>query len=185
MNFEDLVKKRRSVRGFTPGKKVDLRHIVDAVECANQIPMAGNIPFLRFILVEDPEKIIEIAEHAQQSFIANASHTVVVCSNKEQIKRNFESKGEDFVKQQAGAAIQNFLLKITESGLSSCWVGHFAEKPIKKLFKVPKNWDVEAILPVGHAAPNIIGNKPIKEDTRKPTISDSLYFEDFETNKRK
>ncbi len=184
MSFDDLVRSRRSVRGFIPGKRPGWRLVVDAVDAANQIPMAGNIPFLRFVMVEDSDTISKIAEASQQSFISDASYVIAVCSNTEQLKRNFDSKGEVFAHQEAGAAIQNFLLKITDSGLASCWIGYFSDKIVKKLLDVPKDWDIEALLPVGFASPNVIGIKPSRDDTIKPKISDSLFFENFKTNKR-
>ena len=46
-------------------------------------------------------------------------------------------------------SFQNFLLKIEDVGLSTCWVGHFVESQIKRELKVPKEVNVEAVFPIG------------------------------------
>ncbi len=180
MDFETLARKRRSVRDFNTSKKPDWKKVIDAIDTANQIPLAGNIPVFKFIFVEDKEKIAKLADACQQDFIADAPYLIAVCSKKEQLTRNFSGKGEMFTRQEAGAAIQNFLLKVVEDRLASCWIGHFSERIIKRLLKIPKEWDVEALLPVGYEVPQRIAKPVIK-----PKIEDTVFFEEWGDKKRK
>ncbi|MBS3055764.1 nitroreductase family protein [Candidatus Pacearchaeota archaeon] len=181
MDFDTLARKRRSVRNFNPNKKPDWKKVIDAIDTANQIPLAGNISILKFIMIEDREKIAKITDACQQDFIQDAHYIVVVCSKKEQLTRNFSGKGEMFTRQEAGAAIQNFLLKVVEDGLASCWIGHFSERILKRLLKIPKDWDIEALLPLGYEARARISSKP----PIKPSIEDTVYFEEWKEKKRK
>lgn len=183
MKFEVLAKGRRSAKEFLADKEVDWRDVVDAIDCANNIPLAGNISVLKFLMVEDEEKISKIASASQQDFINNSSIAVIVCSNKEQLVRNFgKVDGERFAHQEAGAAIQNFLLKIADLGLGACWIGHFSEKIIRRLFKVDKAWDIEALIVVGREAKKTLGEE---RGIVKPRIEDTVFFEEWDEKKRK
>ncbi len=148
MDLNKTIKSRTSVRKFN-SKKPDWRDIIECIDAARYSPMAGGNYSLKFILVDKPEIIKKIAEASQQDFIAKAHYLVVVCSNPSRTINAYGKQGETYLRQQAGAAIQNFLLKITESGLSTCWVGYFVESQIKRELKIPKEINVEAIFPIG------------------------------------
>lgn len=126
MNLDKAIQNRHSVRRFT-SKKPDWREILECLDAARYAPMAGNIFSLKFIVVSDKEKIQKLADAAQQPFIAQAHYVIVACTNSKKIVDCYEERGEKYGKQQAGAAIQNFLLKIQESKLATCWVGHFVD----------------------------------------------------------
>ncbi|MCK4721500.1 nitroreductase family protein, partial [bacterium] len=55
------------------------------------------------------------------------SYIIVVCSDITQLKRSYGSRAEMYGRQQAGAVIENILLKVTDLKLASCWVGAFDE----------------------------------------------------------
>ena len=126
MELDKAIKSRKSVRKFKE-KKPDWRDIIECIDATRYAPMAGNNFPLKFILVKDSEKIQKLSEAAQQPFISKAPYVVVVCTNPLRIQNAYPEFAEKFCKQQAGAAIQNFLLKIQEKGLSTCWVGYFLE----------------------------------------------------------
>ena len=168
MEFDEVVKKRRSVRKFR-SKKPDWRVIIDAVESARKAPLAGNLASVKFILVDDVEVIAELAEASQQDFIAQCSYVVVVVSDKVDVTRSYYERGERYARQQAGAAIEQFLLKITDLGLASCWIGAFVDEQVKRALKIPEDVDVEAILPIGY---EYFKGKQKK----KPNLDRILYF---------
>ena len=126
MELDEAIKERHSVRRFK-SKAPDYAPILEALDAAIKVPYAGNINTIRFILVSDREKIVQLAEAAAQDFLATAHYIVVFCSHSENCVRAYGDRGEIYSIQQAGASIQNFLLKITELGLSTCWVGAFSD----------------------------------------------------------
>ncbi len=178
MELNKAIQSRTSVRKFN-SKKPDWRHIIECIDSARYAPIAGGISSLKFILVDNSEAIKKISEAAQQDFVSQAQYIVVVCSNPLRTINSYGKQGEIYLRQQAGAAIQNFLLKITESGLSTCWVGHFAESQIKRILKIPKEIHVEAILPIGFEYQ--------KKRTRKSKIDldNILYFNEYGEKKMK
>jgi nitroreductase len=178
MELDKAIQSRTSVRKFK-SKKPDWQLIVECINAARYAPMAGGSYTLKFILVDDPETIQKLADCAQQDFIAQAQYVVVVCSNPSRTKNAYGRRGEMYCKQQAGAAIQNFLLKIEESGLSTCWIGHFTEDEIKRGLKIPEDIDVEALFPIGYEYE--------KKRTRKAKIDldNILYFNKYKQKKLK
>ena len=175
MNLDKAIQERKSVRSYK-SKKPDWRDIIECIDAARYAPMAGGTCSLKIILIDDEKAIQKIAEASQQEFIKQVSYVIVVCSNPIRTIRDFEDKGEIYVRQQAGAAIQNILLKLEEKGLATCWVGHFVEDQIKIPLGIPENIQVEAILPVGY---ELRKEKPKK----KIDLDRILYFYKY-NNKR-
>ncbi len=149
MDLTKAIQSRHSVKKFKE-KKPDWRKIIECIDSARYAPMAGNNFTLKFILVSDNAKIQKIAEASQQPFVSQAKYVVVICSNLSRTTNAYEKKGKVYCRQQAGAGIQNFLLKIQEKGLSTCWVGDFVEEQIKRTLKIPAGVNVEAIFPIGY-----------------------------------
>ncbi len=149
MDLDKAIKERHSVRRFKT-KKPDYVKILEAIEAANKAPLAGNIPTIKFLLVSDKEKIQQLAEAAAQDFVATVHYIVVVCSNSTNCTRTYEERGDLYSTQQAGASIENFLLKITDLKLATCWVGAFSEKMVKRILQIPNQIRVEGIFPIGY-----------------------------------
>lgn len=178
MDFDTLIKSRRSVRKFKT-KAPDWRYIIEAIDAARYAPMAGNNYTLKFILVDDPQKIKHLAEAAQQPFVAQAKYIVVVCSTTSRTTNLYGERGKMYTRQQAGAAIQNFLLKIEELGLATCWIGYFVEYIVKDTLSIPENVDVEAFFPVGYECP------PKTKPKKKADMDAILYFNTYKEKRMK
>ncbi|MFH1308374.1 MAG: nitroreductase family protein [archaeon] len=169
MDLDKVTKERHSCRRFTR-KKPDWRDIVLAINSARTAPTAGNIPTIKYILVDDSEKIAQLAEAATQDFVAEAQYVVVVCTKPDQCVRSYGERGKRYFRQQTGAAIQNFLLKITELGLATCWVGAFVDDMVKYALQIPEDIEVEAMFPIGYERP------PKSTQRKKPDLDMCLYF---------
>lgn len=172
MELDKVIKERHSVRKFN-SKKPDWRIIIECIDAARYAPMAGGNYSLKFVLIDDSEKIKNIAEACQQPFVGTAQYVVVACSTPSRTLNAYGKQGEVYLRQQAGAALQNFLLKIEESGLSTCWVGYFVESQIKRELKIPEEIQVEAVFPIGFEYE--------KKRTKKERINldNILYFNSY------
>tara|TARA_Y100000310_G_scaffold27245_1_gene25926 strand:- start:475 stop:1038 length:564 start_codon:yes stop_codon:yes gene_type:complete len=179
MDFDKVIKKRASIKDYS-FKKVKYDKVIDAIEAANLAPSPGNLPIISYIIVEDPEKISKIADACQQDFVRNAKTIVVLCSDRDKVDIMYEGKAETYIKQHAGAAIENFLLKITDMKLASCWVGAFSERTVKNVLKIPALIGVEAVLPIAY---------PTKADktvqAKKRELGRIVYFEKWKNKFQK
>ena len=173
MDFDKTIKTRASIRNYSD-KEVKHDKIIDAIEAASLAPSPGNLSFLKYIIVDDEETKTKIAQACQQYFISSAPFLVVICSEKDNVERMYDKRANIYLRQTAGASIENFLLKITEMKLASCWIGAFSETTIKNILKIPEDVEVEAILPIAY---------PSKTDKSKqkpkPNLGNIVFFEKY------
>ncbi len=178
MRLDKAIHTRKSVRKFS-SKKPNWRDIIECIDASRFAPMAGGNHTTKFILIDDKEKIQKIANICQQDFISKAYYIVIAISNPKRTLNAYGKRGERYVRQQAGAAIENFLLKIEEKKLSSCWVGHFVDEQIKEILSIPEEYYIEAILPIGYES-----QKP-KTRRAKIELDQILYFNKHGNKKMK
>lgn len=179
MEFDSVIKKRHSVRAFKP-KSVNWRNLLDAIDTAIQAPAAGSNYALKFIIVEKPELIEKLAKLSDQLWINEAQAVIIVVSDDKQLENLYGERGRVYSRQQAGAAIEHILLKLTDSGLSACWVGSYDDDMLRSHFKIPRNKQIEAIIPIGYEKITAKGKRKI----RKPSLESSIYWEQWGTSKR-
>lgn len=177
MKVQEAIETRQSIREFS-NKPVKFELVLEAIDAANHAPFAGNLNNLKYILVSEPERKQILAENAQQYWIADSSWIVIVCSEQQKLEQLYNERGKSYAKQQAGAAIENILLRLTDLGLGSCWIGSFADNSIKSQFKIPDKWEIEALIVIGHSK-----NK-IRKPTRKTNLENTIFWEKWnEKNK--
>ena len=176
MELNKVIQSRHSVRKFSD-KKPNWRDIIECIDTARYAPMAGNNFSLKFILVDDKETIAKLDEAASQHFLKQAQYVVVFCSIPTQTTRYYGDRGWDYLRQQAGAAMENFLLSIESKGLATCWVGHFLNKKVKEALKIPETVEVEAMFPIGYE--HKIAAKP----RQKINLDNVLYFNKYKNKK--
>jgi nitroreductase len=82
-----------------------------------------------------------------------------------------------YAMQQTGAAIENMLLKTTELGLATCWVGAFTESMVKRLLRLPEFLNVEALLPIGYEMGKAKSRK-------KPDINSMVFYDGYGDDKK-
>jgi nitroreductase len=174
--FDALIRKRRSIRKFS-NKKVKWDYIVEAIDAANQAPFAGNLNNLKFIILSTQESKNLIADCCQQNWVADASFVVIICSDSEKLERLYDERGKIYSRQQVGAAIENFLLRIVDLKLGACWIGAFSDDMIKRDFKIPEEFNVEAIIPVGHSMEK-------DRKVRKTGVENNVYWELWGSKKK-
>jgi nitroreductase len=178
MDIDSAIEKRHSANSFDK-KKVSWKIVLEAIEAANQAPFAGNQNHLKFVIVEDPEKIKNLAKHSNQDLVSEASIVIAVCSEDTKLENLFGERGRIYGKQQTGAAIENFLLKIEDLGLASCWIGAYEDEMIRSTLKIPEHIEIEALLPIGHEK-KLKG----KKKSKKKELEQTIYWDSWKTKKR-
>jgi len=176
MEFDSVVRKRASVNSFKK-KKTSWEDVIEAIDSAIQGPFSGNHNNLHFLIVEDPETIKQISKNCQQTWIQQSGLLIVVCSDETNLENMYGERGRVYSRQQAGAAINTVLLKLTDIGVNSCWVGSYTDELIKQILKIPQHIQIEAIIPTGFSAEK--SAKP-----KKKKLESVLFWESWFTTKR-
>ena len=177
MEFDTVISKRKSARSFR-SKKPKWKDVLEAVDTARKSPAAGNNFHIKFVLIEDPKKITKIAKLCDQTWIAESSFIAIVTSDDTHLENLYQERGRVYSRQQAGAAIENFILKLTDLNLASCWIGAYKDERIRSLLKIPEHIQIEAVIPIGYEAP---GKSPTK---RKKALENIIYWEEWKTQNR-
>ena len=148
MNTIDIIKKRRSIRGFN-GKTIDEKDIKKILECAMSAPTARNQQGFRFVVVDRKDILEEISKGIEHGRMCkDASHVIGVCYEvKDEI-------GELYWVQDASACAQNILLSAADLGIGSVWVAVHPRGAkvdfITKLFELPHNIKPLCLVALGY-----------------------------------
>ena len=164
MNLDQILNTRRSVRSFD-SRPVDEKDIISIIEAARLSPSACNSQTWRFIFVTQREIIRKICHEAMRPVIPNkwleqAPLVIVGCSQLDIIANRVGARvtGIEYYQIDLGIAMEHMVLKATELGIGTCWIGWFEENKLKKILNIPKKIKVSALLAVGY---------PKDESTRK------------------
>ncbi|MEK6825370.1 MAG: nitroreductase family protein [Nanoarchaeota archaeon] len=177
MELDSIIEKRHSVRSFKD-KKASWKLVLEAIDAANKGPFADGRNPLKFLIIEEEPTINKIAELAGQLWINESSILVLICTDDTNLENLHGKRGKKYSRQQSGAAINTLILKLTDLGLSSCWVGAFTDEQIKQYLKIPSHIELEAIIPIGYEK-----SKPSLR-RRKKALDNSLFWEKWDQGKR-
>jgi len=151
MKYDDIVKNRYSVRKFKDAV-IEKNIVNEILECGRLAPTAGcENPVIVYILNE--EQILKLKEATRYTFGAKNMFLVCYDSN---ISYKREQDGLDFGIEDAAIITTHMMLKITELGLGSCWVGSFYPEKINSLFNLDKNIVPVSLLPFGYISENSV-----------------------------
>ena len=180
MDFPKVINKRKSIRSFKD-KKVNFRDVLYAIDAANKAPIAGGFYTMRYIIIENPVSIQNIAKFAEQDWIATAPVVVIACSDERNLENLYGERGRIYCRQQAGAAIENLLLNLVNADLSACWIGAYDDELVKFTFEIPAELNVEAVIPIGYEKIE----KAKKEKLRERPLENSIFWEKWDNRLRK
>lgn len=176
MELDKCIQERRSVRKYM-AKKVSWPLISKILDAGVRAPSSGNIQNYNFIVVQNKKKKEEIANAANQLWMIEAPVFIVVCNNKDKIKKFYEEEAEHYSIQNCAASAQNMLLTAYSLGLSTCWVGSYDEIALQRILKLPDNIKIELIITLGYS-----DMKP--KEPKKFSIDRLTYFEEFGNTKK-
>ena len=59
-------------------------------------------------------------------------------------------KGIHYHQIDLGIAMEHMVLRATELGLGTCWIGWFKAAHIKKTLQIPRDWKIISLLALGY-----------------------------------
>lgn len=156
MNLYELIQKRQSDRKYD-SRPVDRDMVIKCLESARLAPSACNSQPWKFVVVDEPELLKEMASAAagmgMNKFAAQAPVIVAVVLEKMNFTASIGSviKDKEYSLLDVGIAVEHFCLQATELGLGTCILGWFDEKKVKKLLGI-SNHRVPLLITLGYAA---------------------------------
>lgn len=149
-NFEELMRKTRSVRRFYQDHEVDLETLKKLVNLGRLSASGANLQPLKYIISNSPEKNAEVFSClAWATYLKGwkgpeegerpAAYIIVLADTNIR-----EDPGCDH-----GIASQNIMLGATEMGLSGCMLGSVNRSRLREIFKIPEHLKIRLVLAVG------------------------------------
>jgi nitroreductase len=145
--------RRFSCRRFAP-EPVANEVLAELLEAARWATSAGNLQPWRIVVVRSATVRGQLAAAAfNQTFLAEAPVTVVVCAVPDESGRRYGVRGRTlYCLQDTAAAIENLLLAAAACDLGTCWVGAFDEPAAARALDLDPAWRPVALIPVGRPA---------------------------------
>jgi nitroreductase len=170
MTLDEIISARHSVRAFDPDRPVTQEQVSAMCEAARLAPSACNSQVWRFIAVTDPEQRRRICARGmgpilRNKFMRAAPLIIVGCAELDIIANKIGTKftGIEYYQLDMGIAMEHIVLKATELGLGTCWVGWINEDNLREILGIPGHVRVMALLAVGYSTETVSPKR-----TRKP-----------------
>jgi nitroreductase len=157
MSFDEILTARRSVRAFDPERPVAPEHVLAMCEAAQLAPSACDTQVARFIAVTDPELRRQICTQGmggavRNKFAGKAPLILVGCADIDVAANKAGGKliGLEYYQLDMGIALEHAVLKATELGLGTCWLGWNNEETLRTILGIPRHARVMALIAVGY-----------------------------------
>lgn len=148
MTVEQAIRARRSIRQYTD-QPVTGAELLAVLEAGRLAPSARNQQNWHFTAVRDGALRAALCTACNsQQMVEQAPVDLVVWADGERMM----GCGQSAATIDCSIALSFMLLRATELGLGSCWLGAFDADAVKKLLGLPDGAMVVAVSPLGHPA---------------------------------
>ena len=158
--FQDVIRKRRSVRKFEPGRTVDKDVLERIVDCGRWAPSGANVQCFEFLVIDEPalrDRVMDVflrqaqrlVDHAKgfpavkKTYLANTVAIVIVVGDPRWkvcfpqpttagFEKEYRQNNEAIFLCSIGAAVQNIQLGVAAEGLTSAWLSGGGEDMTNK-----------------------------------------------------
>ena len=160
MEFNELLKKRRTIRRFKQVQVFD-KDIRYMLEAARVVACGGNVQKLRYIVAQEKKLVKDIFDNTAWAGLVSPDRSpewskdapltfIVVATSKD---------SGDVMQTNAGAAIQSMEYAATDVGLGTCWIGSYKKENVEKSLNMPEEDEILYLLAVGYP-----DEEPVQED---------------------
>jgi nitroreductase len=158
MTVKTAIKKRRSIRKYQT-KKVPSKLIRDLIDCARLAPSGNNTQPSRFLIVTDEKTKKKLKENKifDQDFIYQAPVILVCCTSPQAYKKrlvDWDATNDIRATRDLSIACSFLVLRATELGLGTCFIGWIKRKEIKKILGIPNHFFIPYAITIGYPAEN-------------------------------
>lgn len=152
MEFNEVIKNRRSIRQFKPTEIPD-ETIREILELAQLAPSAGNLQAYKVKIIKSKEDKMKLKEAtmSKQESLVSAPVVLVICADREESGKKYEERGKNLYSIQDATIFASYVqLTIASMGLTAVWVGGFSEEEVKSALSLPENLQPVAMIPFGY-----------------------------------
>ena len=146
MEFEDIIRKRTSVRKFSD-KNLEKEKLDKILEAGRLAPTAKNNQPFKIYVVNTKEGLAKIDNVSRCRY--GAKTVLIVCGNREEAYH----KGDySTYEMDSCIAATHMMLEATNIGVDNIWVESFDEDILREEFNIPSEYTHVCLLPLGYKA---------------------------------
>ncbi len=149
MEFQELIRVRRSIRGYKEDS-VPRDALGRILEAARLAPTAANRQPFQIIVVTDPTTRKRFKEIYDRDWFWTAPMILVGCV--EPSKAWQRSDGFQAAEVDLSIVMDHIILAAADEGLGTCWVCNFDEVKTREILGIPADVRVIAMTPLGFPA---------------------------------
>lgn len=174
MDFTKVIKKRKSIRKYNKNKKVEREKIERIFEAVRLSPSAENAQGWKFIVIDDKNMRDKFRKKTfsgiyQLPWTKTVPVFIVMISRKKFLPNIVGKKISkiDYQPIDAGIAGEHLVLAAENEGLSTCWIGWFNKKKVRKFFDIPKKYKIYSLFSLGYKDKNYTPGAHKRKDLDK------------------
>lgn len=150
MDFQDLIRKRYSVRAYRPDP-VEEEKLARVLEAARLAPTAANRQPFRVIVLPAKGREAELRRVYGRDWFTQAPLVLAVCAVPgESWVRKFD--GWNAAEVDATIAMAHIVLAAAEEGLGTCWIAAFDPQAAREVLGLTPDVIPSAFTPLGYPA---------------------------------
>ena len=146
MEFENIIRKRTSVRKFSD-KDLENEKLDKILEAGRLAPTAKNNQPFKIYVVNSEEGLLKIDNASRCRY--GAKTVLIVCGNKEEAYHR-----GDYSTYEMDSCIvaTHMMLEATNIGVDNIWIESFDENVLRESFNIPSEYIPVCLLPLGYKA---------------------------------
>jgi nitroreductase len=149
MDFQDLIRKRFSVRAYS-SDPVEDEKLARVLEVARLAPTAANRQPFRLIVVHTEGREDELRRIYNKDWFVQAPLVICACGVPEE--RWVGEDGVDYLGVDIAIVMDHLILAATEEGLGTCWIGAFNKDVAREVLHIPEDIQPIVFTPLGYPA---------------------------------
>jgi nitroreductase len=166
MEFQQVIRVRRSIRGYKPDPVPD-EALCRVLEAAHLAPTAANRQPFQIIVVTDAPTRKRLKEVYDRDWFWTAPTIIVGCVEPQKAWQRAD--GFNAAEVDLSIVMDHMILAATDEGLGTCWICNFDEAKAKGILGIPPEVRVIAMTPLGFpdAEPRLFQRKSLDELIRR------------------
>lgn len=146
MNFEDIIRRRTSVRKFSD-KSIEKEKLDMILEAGRLAPTAKNLQPIKIYVVQSEDGINKIDNCTRCRY--GASTVLIICGNKDSAYH----KGDYSTYEMDSCIVAtHMMLEATNIGVDNIWIESFDSDVLRREFNIPYEFIPVCLLPLGYKA---------------------------------
>ena len=157
MNFDEVIKNRRSIRKFDSSKKVSSEQIKELIQAAIYAPTWKNSQTARYYCAVDDESIAKVSECLLGSNKEKSNGSSLIVTTFVHNRSGFDKDGNPdnecangWGYYDLGLANENLVLKAYEMGLGTLIMGIRDGNKLREVLSIPDTQTIAAVIAVGY-----------------------------------